>query len=99
VSLDDAIHGLAHVSQLKLSPKDKINEKFKAGDKVKFEIVSIEPKDHRLGLAYGSDKTVKEIDKKEEVRKEEAVETGETEEVAAPKKVKKETKEKKTAKK
>ena len=52
VSLDEDIHGLAHVSQLELSPKERINDKFKSGDKVNFEIVSIEPKDHRLGLAY-----------------------------------------------
>jgi ribosomal protein S1 len=99
VSLDDAIHGLAHVSQLKLSPKDKITEKFKAGDKVTFEIVSIEPKDHRLGLAYGSDKTVKEIDKKEEVKKEEKEEAKSEAEETVVKKAKKEPKEKKTTKK
>lgn len=83
VSLDEAIHGLAHVSQLKLTPKDKINEKFKAGDKVSFEIVSIEPKDHRLGLAYGSDKSAKKEEKEE--KEEEA-------------KVEKEEKKKKTKK-
>ena len=52
VKLDEDIHGLAHVSQLDLAPKQRINEKFTAGTKKKFEIVSIEPKDHRLGLAH-----------------------------------------------
>ncbi|MCK5211139.1 S1 RNA-binding domain-containing protein, partial [Candidatus Parcubacteria bacterium] len=52
VSLDADIHGLAHVSQLELEPKERINDKYKSGEKRIFEIVSIEPKDHRLGLAY-----------------------------------------------
>ena len=52
VSLDADIHGLAHVSQLELAPKERINDKYKNGEKRIFEIVSIEPKDHRLGLAY-----------------------------------------------
>ncbi|MCU0679380.1 MAG: S1 RNA-binding domain-containing protein [Planctomycetes bacterium] len=52
VKLDDHIHGLAHVSQLNLAPRERINDKFKPGEKTPFEIVSIEPKDHRLGLAF-----------------------------------------------
>jgi small subunit ribosomal protein S1 len=63
VQLDEDIHGLAHVSQLNLSAK-KINEKFKAGDTMNFEIVSIEPNEHRLGLSY-SDET-QEADKVKE---------------------------------
>lgn len=51
VSLDQDIHGLAHISQLGLTAKEKINEKFKAEDLHEFEIVSIEAKEHRLGLA------------------------------------------------
>ena len=67
VSLDDDIHGLAHVSQLGLAPKENINEKFKAHEKINFSIVSVEPKEHRLGLAHSDEiakKTVKK-DKKE----------------------------------
>ena len=55
IKLDDDIHGLAHISQIGLAPKEKINDKFKAGEKMNFEIVSIEPKDHRLGLAYSDE--------------------------------------------
>jgi ribosomal protein S1 len=62
VKLDDDIHGLAHISQLGLGPKDKITDKFKAEDKLKFEIVSMEPKDHRLGLGY-SDEIAKQGEK------------------------------------
>jgi len=67
VSLDNDIHGLAHISQLGLAPKQKINEKFKIEEEVDFRIVSIEAKDHRLGLA---DLSVKE-EKKEDVEKKE----------------------------
>lgn len=59
VSLDEDIHGLAHVSQLGLSPKQKVNEKFTVDEIRKFEIVSMEPKEHRLGLAVMQDKKEK----------------------------------------
>jgi small subunit ribosomal protein S1 len=34
VKLDEDIHGLAHISQLNLAPKQRINEKFKADEKL-----------------------------------------------------------------
>ena len=67
VSLDDDIHGLAHVSQLNLAPGERIQERFKAKEKYEFRIVSIEAKDHRLGLSYGEGvkKAAKAKDKEE----------------------------------
>ncbi len=53
VSLDDDIHGLAHISQLNLAAGEKIQDKFKQKEKYEFRIVSIEAKEHRLGLAFG----------------------------------------------
>jgi len=50
VKLDEDIHGLAHASQLGLAAGQKINELFKVGEKANFEIMSLEPKEHRLGL-------------------------------------------------
>ncbi len=50
IKLDEEIHGLAHISQLNLGGKDKIVENFKVGDQEEFEIVSISPEEHRLGL-------------------------------------------------
>lgn len=50
VKLDDDIHGLAHVSQLGLAPGQKVDELYKPGQTVAFKIISIEPKEHRLGL-------------------------------------------------
>ena len=52
VSLDDNIHGLAHITQLNLNSTEKINKKFKIGSEKNFKISSIEPKNHRLGLIY-----------------------------------------------
>ena len=53
VKLDDQIHGLAHLSEISDAPiadlKD-LREKFTLGEKYRFEIVSIEPAEHRLGL-------------------------------------------------
>ncbi|NTU99080.1 S1 RNA-binding domain-containing protein [Candidatus Falkowbacteria bacterium] len=51
VKLDDDIHGLAHVSQLGLAPNQKIEELYRIDDEAEFKIISIEPKEHRLGLA------------------------------------------------
>lgn len=76
VKLDEDIHGLAHISQLGLAPKQRINEKFKADTQEEFTIVSIEPKEHRLGLAFGDNAKIKEApqenkaDKKEKEKKE-----------------------------
>ncbi len=52
VKLDAQIHGLAHISELsdgQMSDKD-LREKFQVGETYKFEIVNIEPAEHRLGL-------------------------------------------------
>ncbi len=57
VELDPDIHGLAHISELSDKPITDVNEIAKAGETIKFRIISIEPKDHRLGLSL---KAVKE---------------------------------------
>jgi len=51
VKLDDNIHGLAHVSQLGLAPGQRVDEQYKQGSEVELKIISIEPRDHRLGLS------------------------------------------------
>jgi len=65
VKLDEEIHGLAHITQLGINIKEKINSLFNVGDELDFEILSISPSDHRLGLKlYKEDK--KKTKKKEE---------------------------------
>ncbi len=86
VKLDDEIHGLAHVSQLNLDSKDKITDLFQMNEVKDFEIVSISPSEHRLGLKLASadsknEKAEKPVKvKKEKVEKDEATESVETEE-------------------
>lgn len=50
VGLDKEIHGLAHISELSDDPIANLNDKFKIGQELEFEIVSLEPAEHRLGL-------------------------------------------------
>ncbi|MDP2830579.1 MAG: S1 RNA-binding domain-containing protein, partial [bacterium] len=71
VELDRDIHGLAHITQLGLASGQKITDGFKPGEKKEFTIVSIEPKEHRLGLVVkkesaqgGQEKDAKKPQKK-----------------------------------
>ncbi len=107
VKLDDDIHGLAHISQINLGPKERIHDLYQAKDVVKFDIVSIEPKEHRLGLSISAGKTKKEeaaVEEKQSEKKEKAKEaimvkdSADKDKIKAKKSVKEKT-EKKTAKK
>lgn len=50
VALDKDIHGLAHISELSDEAVGDIQSKFTLGQTTDFEIVSLEPPEHRLGL-------------------------------------------------
>jgi len=53
IKLDNEIHGLAHISDLsdkRVSDTKMLLSKFEVGKKYNFEIISIEPAEHRLGL-------------------------------------------------
>ena len=77
VELDRDIHGLAHISELSDKPIEDVQALAKSGDVMKFKIVSIEPKEHRLGLSL---KAMNEKAKKSQGT-EETKGTKETEEV------------------
>jgi small subunit ribosomal protein S1 len=77
VKLDNNIHGLAHISELSNGQmtEAKMQEEYKVGEIKKFEIVNIEPAEHRLGLraegvkpkeAVKKDEQAEEKNKKEE---------------------------------
>jgi len=51
VELSPDIHGLAHISELSNKPISDAHEVAKVGDVMDFQIVSIEPEEHRLGLS------------------------------------------------
>jgi len=61
VELDKNIHGLAHISELSDKPSIDPKTIAKPGDKLKFKIITIEPKEHRLGLSL---KQAEQEDKK-----------------------------------
>ena len=51
VYLDQDIHGLAHVSEFQeVYPGKRMDEVLHSGETYKWKILSIEPKDHRMGL-------------------------------------------------
>lgn len=81
IKLDNDIHGLAHITELfdDANIENKmVKEKFPIGSEHNFEIISIEPNEHRLGLkleGVKGKKTIKEV--KEEVKTEEASEAKE----------------------
>ncbi len=86
VKLDEEIHGLAHISQLNLAMKEKINDLFNPGETRDFEIVSISPSEHRLGLKLAGDEATDKVaaapKKRTAKAKAATVETPEGEEVA-----------------
>lgn len=75
VELDKEIHGLAHISELSKGIVRDINEVVEIGKTYDFKIVTIDPKNHRLGLSikalYEDEKKAKkEHDDKDEDKKE-----------------------------
>ena len=57
VYLDKNIHGLAHVSEFQeIYPGKRMDDVIKEGKSYQWEILSIEPKNHRMGLALVKDK-------------------------------------------
>jgi len=83
VYLDKDIHGLAHVSEMsELYPGKNIDELIKVGEDYDWKILSIESKEHRMGLALSdkkskekrkdvSEEKVEKLEREEEVGKKE----------------------------
>lgn len=87
VYLDHDIHGLAHVSEMsEMFPGKNLDEIIKVGTEYDWKILSIEPKEHRMGLTLAEKKAKKE--------KKETSENKEEKEVKKEKKTKKEKTEK-----
>lgn len=101
VYLDKDIHGLAHISEMSQTyPGKNINELMRAGEKYDWKILSIEPREHRMGLLLTkkSPKKVKEQKDTEgeqkDTEKDKKVEKEEVAEAIVEKPVKKVKKEK-----
>lgn len=66
VYLNKDIHGLAHISEMtEAYPGKNIEEMIKVGEEYDWKILSIEPKDHRMGLLLEDKKLKKAVEKKE----------------------------------
>jgi small subunit ribosomal protein S1 len=59
VELDQEIHGLAHISELSDKPIKNPEEVVRAGETYDFRILTIEPKEHRLGLSLRAPRPAK----------------------------------------
>lgn len=96
VELDKDIHGLAHISEISDKPISSPEEIAKPGDELEFTIISIDPKEHRLGLSLKKQKKAKE--KTEEEDKESEKKEPKTKKDDKPAKTEKEGKEEKEEK-
>ncbi len=84
VYLDKDIHGLAHVSGFPQYPQRALDEIIKADEEYLWQIMSMEPSEHRMGLKFiGENKEV--ASKKEEKEKAEDAKEGAKEERASEK--------------
>jgi len=66
VELDKEIHALAHISQLGLEARQKVEDIFKVNDDKIFVVTSIQAKSHRMGLTVARDQNASDekVDKK-----------------------------------
>lgn len=71
IELDKDIHGLAHISEISDIPVSSLNQIVTMGDIKEFKILSIDPKNHRLGLSLKRAYSPQEEEKKIPVKKEE----------------------------
>lgn len=71
VKLDQDIHGLVHISELPEAAQKDPSSVLTQGEKMEFTIISLEPKEHRLGLSLRSaaDREAK-VNKKKIAKKE-----------------------------
>ncbi|HLN19374.1 MAG TPA: S1 RNA-binding domain-containing protein, partial [Patescibacteria group bacterium] len=81
VYLDKDIHGLAHISEMSEAyPGKSLDELIKTGEKYDWQILSIEPKEHRMGLVLvkkgqkKTEKKPKDTEEKKTGKKNEKVE-------------------------
>lgn len=95
VYLDKDIHGLAHISEMSEAyPGRTLDELLKTGEKYSWRILSIEPREHRMGLVLADKKAEKA---KKETKAEEPKEPAAASSSVKTTADKKEKKEKKTA--
>ena len=90
VELDNDIHGLVHISELSNKKVNDPENLVAVDNEYKFTILSIEPKNHRLGLSLKTDKKSKDDkkdseDKKDSKKSDDKKEVKEDKESSTPK--------------
>lgn len=76
VYLDSHIHGLSHISEFQeMYPGKKLEDKIVAKEEYMWKVLSIEPKEHRMGLVLMDEKKLKEDKKKDEPKEVENIES------------------------
>jgi small subunit ribosomal protein S1 len=100
VYLNKDIHGLAHISEfISQFPNKNIDEIIKAGEAYKWEITSLEPIEHRMGLKFIKKGEVSKKEEKGTEKEKKDSKKTKTKEVKKEKKAVKKTVKKATAKK
>jgi small subunit ribosomal protein S1 len=75
VYLDNDIHGLAHISEMsEMYPGKNVDDLIKVGQEYTWKILSIEPKEHRMGLVLVTEATKKSAKAKKAEKEEDAKE-------------------------
>ena len=82
MKLNGEINGLIHLSELSHNEVKEVSEIVKAGEIVEVKIITVDPKEHRIGLSI---KALTEKPEKKEEKKEEASEETAAEEVVEEK--------------
>lgn len=76
VYLDKDIHGLAHISEFQeMYPGKKMEDKITQKESYMWKVLSIEPKEHRMGLVLMDEKKLKEGDSKSSNKEEKLSDT------------------------
>ncbi len=76
VYLDSDIHGLAHISEFQeMYPGKKMEDKIAQKESFMWKVLSIEPKEHRMGLVLMDEKKIKEGDSKDSSEEEKPSDT------------------------
>lgn len=71
VYLDENIHGLAHISEFsEMYPGKKMEDMIEVGEEYEWRVLSIEPKDHRMGLVLIEEGAKEEKSKEKKAKKE-----------------------------
>ncbi len=67
VEVDKGIHGLAHVSELSVTPTANPLDAVKIGEEHEFRITNVDPANHRLGLSLKPERAEQKGEKKQAV--------------------------------